>query len=79
MRNNGTLLVIDHLDEKKLIGPIDIVEAIRIGAPTCDINVHLNYAIATGIDVWNDDPEHVIDVIHDFTKPDIENKRNQAR
>jgi hypothetical protein len=35
------------------------------------VNAHLNYVTATGIDVKNDDPEHVIDVILDFTKPDI--------
>jgi hypothetical protein len=29
--------------------------------------------------VWNGDPEHVIDVIPDFTKPDIEDQWNQAR
>jgi hypothetical protein len=28
--------------------------------------------------VWNDDPEHVIDVIPDFTLPDIEDEWNQA-
>jgi hypothetical protein len=43
------------------------------------VNAHLNYVTATGIDVWNDDPEHVIDVIPDFTKPDIEDQWNQAR
>jgi hypothetical protein len=29
--------------------------------------------------VWNGDPEHVIDIIPDFTKPDIEDQWNQAR
>jgi hypothetical protein len=29
--------------------------------------------------VWNGDPEHVIDVIPDFTKPDIYDQWNQAR
>jgi hypothetical protein len=43
------------------------------------VNAHLNYVTATGIDVWNGDPEHVIDVIPDFTKPDIEDRWNQAR
>ena len=44
------------------------------------MNAHLNYVTtATGIDVWNDDPEYVIDVIPDFTKPDIEDHRNQGR
>ena len=58
--------------QHKLDDPVNITEAIRIGAPTwCDVNAHLNYVTATGIDVKNDDPEHVIDVILDFTKPDI--------
>ena len=43
------------------------------------MNTHLNYVTATGIDVWNGDPEHVVDVIPDFTKPDIEDQWNQAR
>ncbi len=43
------------------------------------MNAHLNYVTATGIDVWNGDPEHVIDVIPDRTKPDIEDHWNQAR
>ncbi len=29
--------------------------------------------------MWNGDPERVIDVIPDFTKPDIEDRWNQAR
>ena len=41
------------------------------------MNAHLNYVTAAGIDVWNDDPEHIIDVIPDLTKPDIENQRNK--
>ena len=45
--------------QQKLDDPVNIAEAIRIGAPTCDVNAHLNYVTATGIDVWNDDPEHV--------------------
>ena len=65
--------------EHKLDNPVNIAEAIRIGAPTCEVNAHLNYVNATGIDVWNGDPEHVIDVIPDFTKPDIEDQWNQAR
>ncbi len=28
--------------------------------------------------MWNGDPEHVIDVIPDFTKPDIKDQWNQA-
>jgi hypothetical protein len=32
-----------------------------------------------GIDVLNGYPEHVIDVIPYFTKPDIEDQWNQAR
>ena len=43
------------------------------------MNAHLNYVTSTGIDVWNDDPEHVIDVIPYFTRPDIEDHWNQAR
>ncbi len=27
------------------------------------VNAHLNYVTATGINVWNGDPEHVIDAI----------------
>jgi hypothetical protein len=46
----------------------------------CDVNAHLNYVFATGIvDVWDGEPEHVIDVIPNFTKPDIKDQRNQAR
>ena len=29
--------------------------------------------------MWNDDPDHVIHVIPDFTKPDIKDQWNQAR
>ncbi len=55
MRNIEKLLELDRLngDNKKLDDPVKIAEAIRIGAPTCDVNAHLNYIIATGIDVWN--------------------------
>ncbi len=59
--------------------PVNIAEAIRIGAPTCDVNAHINYVTTTGIYVLNGDPKHVIDVIPDFTKPDIEDQWNQAR
>jgi hypothetical protein len=58
--------------QQKLYDPVNAAEDVEIGAPTCDVNAHLNYVTATGIDVWNGDPEHVIDVIPDFTKPDIE-------
>ena len=58
---------------------INMVEAIRIGGPTCDVYAHLNYVNTTGSDVWNDDPEHVIDVIPDFTILDIEDEWKQAR
>ena len=56
-----------------------MAEAVRIGAPTCGVNAHLNYATATGIDVWNGDREHVIGVISNFTKPDIEDQWNKSR
>ena len=51
---------------------MDIVEATLIGAPTCNVSAHLSYVIAIIIDVWNDDPKHVIDAIQDFTKHGIE-------
>ena len=57
---------------------MNIVEAIRIDAPTCDINANLNCVNGTGNDVWNVDLEHVIDVIPDFTRPDIIDPWNQA-
>ncbi len=60
--------------QQKLDDPVNIAKAFRIGAPTCDVNAHLNFVSATGIDVWNDDPDHVIDVIPDFTKSDIEDQ-----
>ncbi len=73
MRNSESLL--NGADAKrrqqKLDDFVNIAEDVRIGAPTCDVNAHLNYVTATGIDVWNGDLEHVIDVIPDFTKPDI--------
>jgi hypothetical protein len=53
-------------------GPANIAEAIQIGAPTCNVNAHLNCVTAIGIVVWNSDAKHVIDIIPDFTKPDIE-------
>jgi hypothetical protein len=56
-----------------------MAEAIRIGALPCDINARLNYVIATGFDMWNGDPEHVIVVIPNLTKLDIEDQWNQAR
>ena len=65
--------------EKLIDDPVNIAEAILIGAPICDVNARLNYVTATGIYVWNGDPEHVIDVILDFTKPHIEVQWNQAR
>jgi hypothetical protein len=81
MRNNEKLLELDRLnvDNKKLDYPVNMAEAIRFGAPTCDASAHLNYVTTTGIDVWNIDPEHVIDVIPDFIKTDIEDQWNQAR
>ena len=39
----------------------------------------MNYVTATEINARNGDPEHVIDIILGFTKPDIENQWNQAR
>jgi len=72
MRNNGNRVIRQR--QEKIDDHVNMVEAIRIGAPTCDINAYLNYIIATGIDVWNGDAEHVIHVIPDFTKPDIEDK-----
>ena len=51
MRNNGKLLVFERLDGgTKLDDPINIEEAIRIGAPTRDVNAHINYATTNGID-----------------------------
>jgi len=81
MRNNEKLLELARLDgdNKKLDDPVNIAKAIRIGAPTCDVNAHLNYVTATGFYVWNDDPEHVIDFIPNITKPYIEDQWNQAR
>ena len=29
--------------QHKLDDPVNIAEAIRVGAPTCDVNAHLNY------------------------------------
>jgi len=75
MRNNAELFRFERLDggnEEYIDDPANIAEAIRISAPTCGVNAHLNYVIAIGIDVWNGDPEHIIDVIPYFTKPDIE-------
>jgi hypothetical protein len=65
--------------QQKLDDPVNIAEAVRIVAPTCDVNAHVNYVTATGIDVWNGDPEHVIDGMPDFAKPDIEDQWNEAR
>ena len=33
--------------QQKLDDPVNIAEAVRIGAPTCDVNAHLNYVNAT--------------------------------
>jgi len=38
--------------QQKLDDPVNIAEAIRTGAPTCDVNAHLKYVTATEIDVW---------------------------
>ena len=57
---------------------VNIAESIRDRSPTCDVNAHLNYVSVSGIDLWNGNPKHVIDVIPDFTKPDIEDQWNQA-
>jgi hypothetical protein len=62
----------------KLDDLVNIAQAIRIGAPTCDDNAHLNYVTAARIDVRNSDHEHVIVVVPDFTKPGIEDQCNQA-
>ncbi len=68
MRNNMKLLMFERLDgDKKLDDPVNIAKAIRIGAPTCDVNAHLNCVTAMGRDVWKGDLEHVIDVIPNFT------------
>ena len=65
MRSNAKMLDFKRLDggNQKLMDPVNIVKAIHNGAPTCVVNAHLNYVTATRIDVWNGDPEHVIDVI----------------
>ncbi len=55
-----------------------MVEAIRIGATTCEVNAYFNYVTLAGVDAWNDEPEHGIYVIADFTKPSINDKWNQA-
>jgi hypothetical protein len=57
---------------QKLDDHVNKAEAIRIGAPICDVNAHLHFGAATRIDVWKSDHEHVIDVIPEFTKPNIE-------
>ena len=57
---------------------VNIAEAIRISAPICDFNAHLDYATTTETFVCNSVHEHVINVIPDFTKPDIEDHCNQA-
>ncbi len=41
--------------QEKLDDHVNIAEAIRAGAPTCDANTHLNNMTVTGIDVWNSD------------------------
>ena len=43
------------------------------------MNAHPNYVTAAGMDVWNSYPEHVMDAILDFTRPDIEDQWNQTR
>jgi hypothetical protein len=60
--------------QQKLDDSVSIAEVFRIGAPICDVNARLNDVIVMGIDVCNGDPEHVIDVIPDFTKLDIEHQ-----
>jgi len=65
--------------QQKLDDYVNIVEAIQIGALTCDVNAHLNYVTSTGIDAWNGDLEHVIDIIPTLTKPDIGHQWVQAR
>ncbi len=57
--------------QQRLEDLVNMVGAIRIVAPTCGVNAHLKYVNGTGIDVWNIDPKHVINIILDFTKPDI--------
>ena len=42
-------------EKKKMYGHVNIAEASRIGAPTCDVNANLNYVTTTGNDVWNSD------------------------
>jgi hypothetical protein len=81
MRNGEKLLELERLngDNKKLDDLVYIAEVVRIGAPTCDVNSHLNYVTATGINVWNGDPGHVIDVISNCTKPNIKDQWNLAR
>jgi len=37
--------------QHKLDDLVNIAEAIRLGAPACDVNGHLNYVTAIGIDV----------------------------
>ena len=36
--------------QHKLEDPVNIAESVRIGAPTCDVNAHLNYITATRIE-----------------------------
>ena len=58
--------------------PVNIAEAIRTSSPTCDVKAHLNYVSAARIGVKNSYHKHVIDVVPDFTKLDIEDQREQA-
>jgi hypothetical protein len=58
--------------QPRLEDPVNISEAIRIGATTYKVNALQSYVIATGIYMWNGDPEHVIGVIPHFTKANIE-------
>ena len=46
------------------MGSLGVLCIVLIGASTYDVNDHLNYVTAAGIDVWNSDLEHVIDIFH---------------
>ncbi len=65
--------------QQKINDPVNIAQAIRIGAPICDVNALPKYFTTKEVVVRNGDLEHLFDVIPYFTKPDIEDQWNQAR
>ena len=52
---------------RRMADPAFVAEAVRTGAPSCDVHDHLNYATGTGIDPFRHDVQEILDRLPDYT------------